>query len=189
GIYQSANRFGGLTVLKSSGIQDCLNSSGERSPVLFGVNVVSGCTLRVDSSDNCTVLSEVILGVLRGQSFPQYVASFGNSQPQEVLDWVPIKTVSSVLSAPSCSVPLSVHLEVRWTLYGSLVNPQAQIVNVTERISANSSNLQALAEPSGLLGLSSTVTFIAVSAPAQPEYKAPPTIDASLPFDFFFPFV
>lgn len=43
--------------------------------------------------------------------------------------------------AQSCSIPLSLHLEVQWTQYGSLVNPQAQIVSVVEVIYTNTSNL------------------------------------------------
>lgn len=39
------------------------------------------------------------------------------------------------------------------------------------------------------LQIASSVTFIDVSAPAEPGYKAQPTIEAKLPFDFFFPFV
>lgn len=30
-----------------------------------------------------------------------------------------------------CQIPVSLEIEVKWTKYGSLVNPQARIVNVT----------------------------------------------------------
>uniref|UniRef100_W5MKH8 Tectonic family member 1 n=1 Tax=Lepisosteus oculatus TaxID=7918 RepID=W5MKH8_LEPOC len=178
-----------LTVLKSASLQDCLETAGERTPVLFGVNMVSGCTLRVNSADNCTVVSEQTLGVLRGQEFPQYVASFGNSQPQDILDWVPVKIQTTTASSTSCSIPLSLDIEVRWTKYGSLANPQARILNVTASISTNSSSLPSLAGGEGILQISTSVAFVDVSAPAQPGYRAQPTIDAKLPFDFFFPFV
>lgn len=39
---------------------------------------------------NCQPLAQVLLDLLMGQRFPEYVASFGNSQAQNVLDWVPI---------------------------------------------------------------------------------------------------
>lgn len=39
---------------------------------------------------NCQPLAQILLDLLMGQSFPEYVASFGNSQAQDVLDWVPI---------------------------------------------------------------------------------------------------
>lgn len=34
----------------------------------------------------------------------------------------------------SCQIPVSLEIEVKWTKYGSLVNPQARIVNVTATI-------------------------------------------------------
>jgi len=44
----------------------------------------------------------------------------------------------------ACSIPLSYHLEVKWTKYGTLVNPQAQIVSVMETIITNTSSLVSL---------------------------------------------
>ncbi|MBN3274774.1 TECT1 protein, partial [Polyodon spathula] len=172
-----------LTIIKSSSNQDCLAVSGERTPVLFGFSLVSGCKFRVPSTKNCTLLSETILGVLRGREFPQYVASFGNSKPQNVLDWVQIKTETSVMG---CNIPLSLDIIVQWTKYGSLVNPQAQIVSVTEKINSFSLNGPTAGR---IMQISSSVSFVDVSAAAQAGYKAPPTIDAKLPFNFFFPFV
>jgi hypothetical protein len=32
--------------------------------------------------------------LLKGQGFPDYVAPFGNSRPQDLLDWVPVHIVS-----------------------------------------------------------------------------------------------
>ncbi|XP_064164192.1 tectonic-1 [Anguilla rostrata] len=192
GVVQSADRNGGLTLLRSPRAeQDCLGATGLRTPVRFGVNAASGCTLRLPEAANCSLVSELIFGVLRGPDFPKFVASFGNSPPNVVLDWVPIKnrTASATSDAVSCSIPLSLDLEVKWTKYGSLVNPQAQIVSVTEVIQTNTSSLSSLLGGSDLLLISTSVTFIDVSAAAQPGYRAPPTIDAKLPYDFFFPFV
>ncbi|KAK1141755.1 tectonic-1-like [Acipenser oxyrinchus oxyrinchus] len=138
------------------------------------------CPCRVPSTKNCTLLSETILGVLRGQGFPQFVASFGNSKPQNVLDWVQIKTENSVAVSEkeSCNIPLSLDIVVQWTKYGSLVNPQAQIVNVTEKI--NSVSLNALTA-GRIMQISSSVSFVGVSAAAQAGYKArPPSMPNSL---------
>ncbi|CAB1315214.1 unnamed protein product [Coregonus sp. 'balchen'] len=186
---QSADSRGALTLLHGSKLSDCLRGPHHRSPVLFGVDMVSGCTLRLDETANCSVVSEVVLGVLRGQSFPQYVASFGNSPPQNPMDWVPIRNQTKPTEAQSCSIPLSLHLEVQWTQYGSLVNPQAQIVSVIEVIHTNTSNLALLSGGSRVMSVTSSVTFVPVSAAARPGFKASPTIDAKLPYDFFFPFV
>lgn len=37
--------------------------------------------------------------------------------------------------------------------------------------------------------VSAAVTFVDVSAAAEAGFRAPPTINAKLPFSFFFPFV
>ncbi|XP_016413164.1 tectonic-1 isoform X2 [Sinocyclocheilus rhinocerous] len=189
GIVQSANPKGSLTILQNSGEQDCLSGSSRRSPVLFGIDMVSGCTLKLSDGVNCSLVSEVILWALKGQSFPDHVASFGNSLPQNPLDWVPIQNQTIALGTQACSIPLSYHLEVKWTKYGTLVNPQAQIVSVMETIITNTSSLALLISADGLLSVTSSVSFVDVSASASPGFKAPPTIDAKLPFDFFFPFV
>uniref|UniRef100_A0AAY4EDN6 Tectonic-1 n=1 Tax=Denticeps clupeoides TaxID=299321 RepID=A0AAY4EDN6_9TELE len=163
-------RNGALSLLRRSQDQDCLAAPSQRTPVLFGIDMVSGCTLRLEDLANCTQVSEVLLGILKGQNFPEYVASFGNSLPQNPMDWVPIKNQTTP-TVNDCSIPLTLHLEVRWTKFGSLVNPQAQIIS------------------GSFVSVTSSVAFIDVSAQADAGYKATPTIDAKLPFDFFFPFV
>lgn len=45
---------------------------------------------RITADMKCQPLTQTLLDLLKGQSFPEYVASFGNSQAQDVLDWVPI---------------------------------------------------------------------------------------------------
>uniref|UniRef100_A0A4W4HJR0 Uncharacterized protein n=1 Tax=Electrophorus electricus TaxID=8005 RepID=A0A4W4HJR0_ELEEL len=119
------------------------------------------------------ITNDCLLGSphVKGQSFPDYVASFGNSLPQNPMDWVPIEnqttlTVNSLLISP---LPKKIH--IRWTKYGTLVNAQAQIVS------------------SSVSSITSSVSFIDVSAGASPGVRVPPTIDAKLPYDFFFPFV
>lgn len=49
--------------------------------------------------------------------------------------------VWDIQDTQSCSVPLSLHLEIEWTKYGSLVNPNAQIVSVKEIIQTNTTSL------------------------------------------------
>lgn len=189
GIVQFADPKGSLTTIQTSVDQDCLRGSSRRSPVLFGINTISGCTLKLSDGVNCSLLSEVILWALKGQSFPDHVASFGNSLPQNSLDWVPIQNQTISSGAQACSIPLSYHLEVKWTKYGALLNPQAQIVSIMETIITNTSSLAFITSPGGLLPVTSSVSFVDVSASATPGFKVPPTIDAKLPFDFFFPFV
>ncbi|XP_024116186.1 tectonic-1 isoform X1 [Oryzias melastigma] len=169
--------------------QDCLRGPHRRSPVLFGLNSVSGCSLRLEDTTNCSLVSQQLLEVLRGPNYPQYVASFGNSPLNNQLDWISVQSGFSPVGEQGCSVPLSLHLEIQWTKYGSLENPQAQIVSITEIIQTNSSSLPLLTAGGSSLPVRSSVAFIPVSADALPGYRATPTINAKLPFDFFFPFV
>ncbi|NXL81235.1 TECT1 protein, partial [Leptocoma aspasia] len=190
----SSNKHSQLTILQSTSTQDCLAAQGARAPVLFGYNMISGCKLRITAAMKCQPLAQTLLVVLKGQSFPEYVASFGNSQAQDVLDWVPItqlhiseQMISHTLQS-SCQIPVSLGIEVKWTKYGSLVNPQARIVNVTATITTTT--LKQL--PSGrerIIPITSSVVFTDISSPAEPSYKAWPTINIKLPFDFFYPFV
>ncbi|NXH85725.1 TECT1 protein, partial [Edolisoma coerulescens] len=190
----SSNKHSQLTILQSTSTQDCLAAQGARAPVLFGYNMISGCKLRITAAMKCQPLAQTLLDVLKGQSFPEYVASFGNSQAQDVLDWVPItqlhisEQMTSNTLQSSCQIPVSLGIEVKWTKYGSLVNPQARIVNVTATITTTT--LKQL--PSGrerIIPIMSSVVFTDISSPAEPSYKAWPTINIKLPFDFFYPFV
>lgn len=189
GIVQNTDPKGSLTILQNSGEQDCMFGSSRRSPVLFGIDMVSGCTFRLSDAVNCSLLSEVILSMLKGQNVPDYVASFGNSLPQNPMDWVPIQNQTMTTGTQTCSIPLSHHLEVKWAKYGTMGNPQAQIVSIMETVLTNTSSLALLTSAGGLLSVTTSVSFVDVSASARPGFKVPPTIDAKLPFDFFFPFV
>uniref|UniRef100_UPI00398E4645 tectonic-1-like n=1 Tax=Pristiophorus japonicus TaxID=55135 RepID=UPI00398E4645 len=187
GIIQSKNRLGQLTVIKSSANQDCLQMAGLRTPVLFGYHLKSGCTLRITNITTCHQWSRIITNVLIGQNFPQSVASFGNTPVQNVKDWITMEEVTSITQRCGCEIPVSLVLEVNWTKYGSLINPQAKIVAV-KRTMGEACILMHL-KTAKTLHISTSVTFTDVSAPAQPGYKAIPTIHSTIPYDFFFPFV
>ncbi|KAK5925613.1 hypothetical protein CgunFtcFv8_018124 [Champsocephalus gunnari] len=189
GIVGSLDPRDTLSLLLSAEQQDCLRGPQQRAPILFAVDSVSGCTLRLEDAANCSLVQQLLLDVLRGPNPPQHVASFGNSLLDSPMDWLPIKNNLNPGEAQSCSIPLSLHLEVQWTQYGSLMNPQAQIVSIKEIIQTNTTSLEVLSAGSSTLSISSSVAFIPVSAAALPGYRATPTIDAKLPFDFFFPFV
>ncbi|XP_045152678.1 tectonic-1 isoform X2 [Echinops telfairi] len=189
GIIQTTNRYGQFTILHSTTEQDCLALEGIRTPVLFGYDMQSGCQLRVASAVPCQLTAQKVKSLLKGQGFPDYVAPFGNSQVQDVLDWVPVHVLSHSFSMKdSCQVPVALVIEVKWTKYGSLVNPQAKIVNVTANLFF-SSFPEADTGSEKILLISTGVTFVDVSAPAEAGFRARPTINARLPFNFFFPFV
>nr|BAE26058.1 unnamed protein product [Mus musculus] len=148
GIIQTTNRQGQFTILRSTSQQDCLASEGLRTPVLFGYNVQSGCQLRLTGTIPCGLLAQKVQDLLRGQAFPDYVAAFGNSRAQDVQDWVPVHfvTYSSNMKG-SCQLPVALAIEVKWTKYGSLLNPQARIVNVTAQLVSFQSPSQGLRGP------------------------------------------
>ncbi|XP_061835592.2 tectonic-1 [Nerophis lumbriciformis] len=178
-----------LSIPQSSSHHNCLSSPQQRSPVLFGVESTSGCTLRLEDATNCSLVSQIILDVLQGQNYPQFVAAFGNSPLENALDWVPIQHTYHLKDSQVCSIPLSLDLQIEWTKYGLLLNPQAQIVSVKQVIQTKSSSLVLMNRGNSVVLIRSSVSFFEVSASALPGYRATPTINAQLPIDFFFPFV
>lgn len=189
GIVRSINPRDTISVLYSAENQDCLRDPHQRSPILFGVDFVSGCTLRIEEDANCSVVLQNILDVIRGSNYSQYVASFGNSPLDAGLDWLPIRSNLNSKEIQNCSIPLSFHLEIKWTKYGLLVNPQAQLLSIQEIIQTTNSSLTFLSGGSYILPIRVSVAFVAASADASPGYRAKPTVDATLPSDFFYPFV
>uniref|UniRef100_A0A2K6FC68 Tectonic family member 1 n=1 Tax=Propithecus coquereli TaxID=379532 RepID=A0A2K6FC68_PROCO len=137
----------------------------------------------------CWLVAQKVESLLKGQGFPDHVAPFGNSRAQDALDWVPIHFVTqSHNMKDSCQLPVALVIEVKWTKYGSLLNPQARVVNVTANL-ISSSFPEPNAGNEKIILISTMVTFVDVSAPAEAGFRAPPAINARLPFDFFFPFV
>uniref|UniRef100_A0A0A0MRU7 Tectonic family member 1 n=1 Tax=Homo sapiens TaxID=9606 RepID=A0A0A0MRU7_HUMAN len=135
------------------------------------------------------LVAQKVKSLLWGQGFPDYVAPFGNSQAQDMLDWVPIHFITQSFNRKdSCQLPGALVIEVKWTKYGSLLNPQAKIVNVTANL-ISSSFPEANSGNERTILISTAVTFVDVSAPAEAGFRAPPAINARLPFNFFFPFV
>lgn len=138
-IVQTTNRYGQFTILRSTAEQDCLALEGIRTPVLFGYNMQSGCKLRLTRAVPCPLAVEKVKSLLKGQGFPDYVAPFGDSQARDALDWVPVHFVTQAPHMKdSCQLPVALVIEVKWTKYGSLLNPQAKIVNVTANLISSS---------------------------------------------------
>ncbi|XP_066227044.1 tectonic-1 isoform X1 [Saccopteryx leptura] len=189
GIIQTMNRYGQFTILRSTAEEDCLATEGIRTPVLFGYNMRTGCKLRLTGAFPCPLVAEKVKRLLTGHGFPDYVAPFGNSQAQDVLDWVPIRFITQESHGKeSCQLPVALVIEVKWTKYGSLLNPQAKIVNVTTSLISSSFPETNSGNERTVL-ISTMVTFVDVSAPAEAGFRAQPIINARLPFNFFFPFV
>ena len=122
GLVQSSDTRGTLSIMQGGREQDCLRGAHARSPVLFAQAMVSGCTLKyghhplftcgshtptgppvdwrshvslpsLQEGANCSLVSNVLLEVLRGSAKMQYVAAFGTPTLDGSLDWVPLETV------------------------------------------------------------------------------------------------
>ncbi|XP_077811178.1 tectonic-1 isoform X3 [Macaca mulatta] len=153
------------------------------------LSLLSSWDYRLIGALPCRLVAQKVKNLLWGQGFPDYVAPFGNSQAQDVLDWVPIHFITQSFNRKdSCQLPGALVIEVKWTKYGSLMNPQAKIVNVTANLISSSFPEVSSGNERTIL-ISTAVTFVDVSAPAEAGFRAPPAINARLPFNFFFPFV
>ncbi|XP_078010427.1 tectonic-1 isoform X2 [Phascolarctos cinereus] len=187
-IVQSTNRYGQFTIFHSTAEQNCLLAEGLRKPVVFGYNMVTGCKIRLTKTTNCQLVGRRLKRLLMGESFPDYVSSFGNSPAQNLQDWVPVRfSMFTAKGQEPCLIPLVYDIRVKWTKYGSLVNPQAKIVSVAVQMISSAFSKTEL-EHGRTVQVSTVVSFTDVSAPAEAGYKAQPTIDAKLPSNFFFPF-
>uniref|UniRef100_G3N2E4 Tectonic family member 1 n=1 Tax=Bos taurus TaxID=9913 RepID=G3N2E4_BOVIN len=156
---------------------------------VVGLPLVAGFQPQKGKALTCRLVAQKMKSLLKGQGFPDYVAPFGNSQAQDVLDWVPVYFITQTSHVKdSCQLPVALTVEVKWTKYGSLLNPQAKIVNVTARLISSSFPETNSGNERTIL-ISTAVTFVDVSAPAEAGFRARPTINARLPFNFFFPFV
>uniref|UniRef100_A0ABI7XQL2 Tectonic family member 1 n=1 Tax=Felis catus TaxID=9685 RepID=A0ABI7XQL2_FELCA len=156
---------------------------------VVGLPLAAGFQPQKGKAITCQLAVQKVKSLLKGHGFPDYVAPFGNSRAQDVLDWVPIHFITQAPHMKdSCQLPVALVIEVKWTKYGSLLNPQAKIVNVTANLIASSFPETNSGNERTVL-ISTAVTFVDVSAPAEAGFRARPTINAKLPFNFFFPFV
>uniref|UniRef100_A0A8C6APJ4 Tectonic family member 1 n=1 Tax=Monodon monoceros TaxID=40151 RepID=A0A8C6APJ4_MONMO len=161
---------------------------------VVGLPLAAGFQPQKTKAIACRLVAQNVESLLKGQGFPDYVAPFGNSQAQDVLDWVPVHFITQTshmkhfVLQDSCQLPVALAIEVKWTKYGSLLNPQAKIVNVTANLISSSFPETNSGNKRTIL-ISTAVTFVDVSAPAEAGFRARPTINARLPFNFFFPFV
>ncbi|XP_074061762.1 tectonic-1 isoform X2 [Macrotis lagotis] len=187
--FMQNNRHGQFTIFYSTAEQNCLLAEQLRTPILFGYNMMTGCQLKLTESSNCQQVAKELKRLLMGQHFPEFVSSFGNSPTQNMQAWVPVHEHFLARNRQeSCEIPVALEITVKWTKYGSLLNPQAKIVSVEANMISYSFSENEL-ELKRTIQISTVVSFVDVSAPAKASYKAKPTIDAKLPSNFFFPFV
>nr|XP_054757577.1 tectonic-1-like [Lytechinus pictus] len=196
-----------LTVVRSSADGTCVNDTDSRLPITFGENLRSGCTIRVSYesvSDICGLIQATALNALNGDH-PSHVATFGNSLPEVVGDWV------EIFEDPISSNPVSneqgvcnnmymaLHIEVLYANVGALANPQAKIIGVrynypdasgqTLRYQCIGPYCQQGSESLvQTFEVSVSVEFIDASTSPTASWAEKPALESRLPNDFFYPF-
>ncbi|XP_066980200.1 tectonic-3 [Macrobrachium rosenbergii] len=184
------------------------------SQVTFGIDVGGSCLLEVSQGDfdrDCSVLQEKILTKLLGpvplNDALLRVASFGDSSINNPADWVPILMTEEVQcgtlsqlygTGQFFSLVTSLHVEIAFSLQGSLANPQAKVVGINIRYGEplefyppcmHNACYSRSASLTGNVELKASVSFVDVSLPPLPAYSQPPALDVKLPYDFFYPFL
>ncbi|CAC5424958.1 TCTN1_3 [Mytilus coruscus] len=206
-----------LSLVKSSATGTCLTDAGNRVQVNFGQEMRSGCLIRfnldtVTVAEYCNAMQQAINIALEGSSDyvnvepikNRYVATFGNSEPEQTGDWVPIlqfpagtTTSSQSLDGPSCQLSMGMHIQIVYSNLGSKANPQAKILGVgfiydqlqTITYTCSGSTCQpGNANVDQSFEISQSVSFVDVSAPATGAVGDAPIFIAKVPNDFFYPF-
>ncbi|XP_017653351.1 tectonic-3 isoform X1 [Nannospalax galili] len=173
-----------MTLLQSQGNGIC---SAKRHAVQFGVNMMSGCTLRLKEV-NCSLLQKEIYQTLHGRPRPEQVGVFGNADPAQKGGWTRILSKNCSVSArncPSCcSIPVSLEIQVLWAYVGLQSNPQAHVAGA--RFLYQCKSMQDHQQGTEV-SLTTLVNFVDITQKPEPPRDQPRT-DWKLPFDFFFPF-
>ncbi|XP_039541383.1 tectonic-3-like isoform X3 [Pimephales promelas] len=117
-----------LTVLGLSEDGGCSADLGNRTPVLFKKNIVTGCTFRSLSSD-CGLLRAELLDILAGVTVPDTISMTAGSQTDQT------RVISQDCSTPAteacetgCLLPVSLSLQVLWAQRGLRALPQNHIL-------------------------------------------------------------
>ncbi|KAM4697697.1 tectonic-3 [Rhinophrynus dorsalis] len=171
---------GSLTVLSSAG------GSCSRSPVQFGVNMLSGCTIRGQASDLCSTFRDQAYRLLLGERAPQKVAAFGNTVSAQSGDWMSIiyqncSGAQSQANCSSCLLPTTLHVQILQAKVGLLSNPQSQIVGARFLISCK----QVKCQDSTVLQTQVSFTDVTRRGPAP---RSTPSVTGRAPLGFFYPF-
>lgn len=195
------NRY--LTVISPRADGTCVSDSTLRASVRFGENLRTGCLLRLSYDElrtDCSALLDNTIQALLGPDRTLdtdgsiYIASFGNSNPLKVGDWVPI-LVTSPPSGVSC-VGVAMHLEILYSYVGDLGNPQAMITGSklyfdtidNKFMCVGSYCLSENLDATQNFEVVSSVAFIDVSAAPEAVFAEVPVTEARLDENFFEPY-
>ncbi|KAM4632126.1 tectonic-3 [Discoglossus pictus] len=179
----------GYPVLTDSGSLTLVSSLGDGScshrPVQFGMNILSGCTIRGLASETCTNLHIRAYTLLAGSS-PRSAAIIGNASVTQPGDWTSIIYQNCSAQdlgncSTSCFIPVSLNVQILWAQVGLLSNPQSQIFGVRFLFSCRPVQCQDTTI------LQTKVSFTDITKKG-PSPRSVPTVTGRAPLDFFYPF-
>ncbi|KAH6923387.1 hypothetical protein HPB50_000928 [Hyalomma asiaticum] len=180
---------------------DC-SSAIARTAVKFRYNIRTGCLLWPFKFPNCSALQDALLAYVTGTDrHVTHVASFGNANRSRVDEFVSVlvenspatdlkQAAASASTAGSdvCVLPATeVRVYVMHARTEHASRPQEKVVSVLRSYGRGGA---AEVRLSGRLPVEVTyvVNFVDVTQSARRIFAPPPTIDARLPQDFFYPF-
>ncbi|XP_054852421.1 tectonic-2 [Eublepharis macularius] len=167
-----------LNLWKPDGLGLCTSASP--TPILFGLNAVSGCVLEVDLKENCSQLRENVTDKLNSLVQVNHVGKRGNSNSSIPDDWVEIIRLDTfgpssnasvgVLKGMCPGVPAHLNIQILTADVGAVEGvPQQEILGVQISFSTITWQVQCpitCEDKAGSLLISAAVQFIKI--PAQP---------------------
>lgn len=192
-----------LTMVTGSASGDCITDSLNRRQVLFGENFRSGCLIKStlsDLTDRCDYIQSHVIEALLGPTRTiavdgtLYIASFGNSNPLKIGDWVEVLITNEVLEG-SCK-GVAMHLEVLYANHGAHDNPQARIIGAKltfepielEFMCVGSYCQTYSQEQVQKFEMVTSVAFVDVTSAPEQAFAAKPAVRSKLPANFFHPY-
>ncbi|XP_077164734.1 tectonic-2 [Paroedura picta] len=167
-----------LNLWKPDGHGLCVSAS--RTPILFGLDAVSGCIWEVDLKENCSQLRENVADSLKSLVEVNLVGKRGNSNSSIPDDWVEIirldafdpssNTSVGILKGLCPGVPAHLNIRILTADVGAVEGiPQQEILGVQVSFSTVTWQVQCpltCEDKVGFLPISAAVQFIKI--PAQP---------------------
>ncbi|XP_072273429.1 tectonic-3 [Pyxicephalus adspersus] len=178
----------GYPVLSDTGnlllLRSLVGESCSYSPVQFGINALSGCTIRGTAQETCSDFQTRAYQILLGGNAPQILAIYGNVTAAQSTYWTRIiyQNCSSQGSCSSgCLIPVFLDMQITWANVGLISNPQAQLLRARFLYTCQFVKCQDTTV------LQNQVSFTDLTS-RGPAPRSSPGITGRDPVDFFFPF-
>ncbi|KFQ28854.1 Tectonic-3, partial [Merops nubicus] len=175
-----------MSILQSEGGGSC--SQFHRHTVQFGRNVRTGCKISLSQTledNNCSYVQQKLYKAFQGMNAAGDLAITGNAHAAQAEGWTTIVvqncSVQAVNCTSCCMVPVTLEIEILWTLVGLLSNPQAQILGAQYFYQCHP--LKFLS--TSTVPLTTVVTFTDMTEWPEPP-RGQPQMYWKLPFDIFF---